>query len=68
MLKRLMAGFLATGLAVACVMAQDAPLTIRQQGYFFVGQSYVTVGDKQFVGGRPMWSFRSLRSRPIPIP
>ena len=69
MLQRLMAGILATGLAVACAAAQDAPLTIRQQGYFFVGQSYVTVGDKQFVGGQAYVEFQipAQQTHPHPV-
>jgi len=39
------------GLEIIVACAQEEPLNIRRQGYFFVGQSYITAGDKQFVGG-----------------
>jgi pimeloyl-ACP methyl ester carboxylesterase len=62
-----MFGFaIALGLAA---VADEAPLTIKQQGYFFVGQRYETVGDKQFVGGQAYVEFQvpAQQTHPYPV-
>lgn len=69
MLRGLVTGVVIFGLEIIVACAQEEPLYIRRQGYFFVGQSYVTAGDKQFVGGQAYVEFQipAQQSHPHPV-
>ena len=43
--------------------AQTLPLEIAQQGYFFVGGSYTSVGDRQIFSGQAYVEYQIPRNR-----
>lgn len=69
MLRQAAITIAALGSLLISAVAEEAPLTIRQQGYFFVGQAYTEAGGKPLVGGQAYVEFQipAQQTHPFPV-